>query len=84
MRPLSSGYIRLKFSLDAEAAAWIDSHDSSAFMDDLEVVKKTISIHRTRRVKQAGVPRLNSDRLEQGKRVTKHKDSSRLTNNRPR
>jgi hypothetical protein len=37
-----------KFKNDQEAAAWFESHDTSAYMDEMEQVVERVAVVRTR------------------------------------
>lgn len=53
-----------KFRNDQEAAAWFDSHDTSAYMDDMEPVAEQISVMRTQFPVKPMDVRMRTDFLE--------------------
>ena len=60
-----------KFSSEKELIDWIDTHDTSEYMDSLEVVTEEIKVQRTPR-ESVGLD-LNPKDLEAIKRVAKTK-----------
>ena len=62
-----------KFSSEKEFIDWIDTHDTSEYMDNLEVVTEEIKVQRTRREKQSVGVDLNARDLDEIKRVAKTK-----------
>jgi predicted DNA binding CopG/RHH family protein len=62
-----------KFSSEKEFIDWIDTHDTSEYMDSLEVVTEEIKVQRTRREKQSVGVDLNPGDLDEIKRVAKTK-----------
>jgi predicted DNA binding CopG/RHH family protein len=62
-----------RFSSEKELAQWIDSHDTSEYMDDLEVVAKEIPISRTPLVNETLGLLLNPNELDAIKRVAERK-----------
>jgi predicted DNA binding CopG/RHH family protein len=62
-----------KFSSEKELAEWIDSHDTSKYMDDLEVVAEEIPIRRTPLVNETLGLLLNPNELDAIKRVAERK-----------
>lgn len=53
-----------KFKNDQEAAAWFDSHDTSAYIDDMEPVGELISVLRTQFPVKPMDVRMRADFLE--------------------
>ena len=68
-----------KFSSEKELAEWIDSHDTSAYIDDLEVVAEEIPIRRTPLVNETLGLLLNPNELDAIKRVAERKGISYRT-----
>lgn len=68
-----------KFSSDEEFAHWIDSHDTSEYMDDLVVVNEEIDVQRTEKGKESIDLLMNSKDLEAIKRVASSKGISYQT-----
>jgi hypothetical protein len=62
-----------KFSSERELAEWIESHDTSEYMDDLEVVPDEIPIRRTPLVNETLGLLLNPQELDAIKRVAERK-----------
>jgi predicted DNA binding CopG/RHH family protein len=62
-----------KFSSEKELAEWIGSHDTSEYMDDLEVVADEIPIRRTPLVNETLGLLLNPNELDAIKRVAERK-----------
>ncbi len=62
-----------KFSSEKELAEWIGSHDTSAYIDDLEVVAEEIPIRRTPLVNETLGLLLNPNELDAIKRVAERK-----------
>ena len=62
-----------KFSSEKELAEWIGSHDTSEYMDDLEVVADEITIRRTPLVNETLGLLLNPNELDAIKRVAERK-----------
>jgi predicted DNA binding CopG/RHH family protein len=62
-----------EFSSEKEFIDWIDTHDTSEYMDSLEVVTEEIKVQRTRREKQSVGVDLNPGDLDEIKRVAKTK-----------
>ncbi|MDX6530695.1 MAG: hypothetical protein QOH41_2985 [Blastocatellia bacterium] len=62
-----------RFSSEKELAQWTDSHDTSEYMDDLEVVAKEIPIRRTPLVNETLGLLLNPNELDAIKRVAERK-----------
>ena len=60
-----------KFSSEKELIDWIDTHDTSEYMDSLEVVTEEIKVQRTAREKQWVGLNLNPKYLDAIKRVAK-------------
>ena len=58
------------FARDEEAADWIDTHDTSEYMDELEEIHEPISVRRTSRAIDL---QLNADCLKAIKRTAKRK-----------
>ena len=65
-----------KFSSNKELADWIDGHDTSEYMDELEVVSEKIEVRRTPQAKQSIGLRLSHKDLEAIKRVANRKGIS--------
>ena len=61
------------FSSEKELAEWIGSHDTSPYMDDLDVVAEEIPIRRTPLVNETLGLLLNPDELDAIKRVAERK-----------
>jgi hypothetical protein len=61
------------FSSEKELAEWIGSHDTSPYMDDLEVVAQEIPITRTPLVNETLGLLLNPNELDAIKRVAERK-----------
>jgi predicted DNA binding CopG/RHH family protein len=68
-----------KFSSEKELAEWIGSHDTSEYMDDLEVVTDEIPIRRTPLVNETLGLLLSPNELEAIKRVAQRKGVSYRT-----
>jgi hypothetical protein len=64
------------FSSEKELAEWIGSHDTSPYMDDLEVVAQEIPIRRTPLVNETLGLLLNPNELDAIKRVAERKRGS--------
>ena len=62
-----------KFSSEKELAEWIGSHDTSPYMDDLDVVAEEIPIRRTPLVNETLGLLLNPNELDAIKRVAERK-----------
>ena len=62
-----------KFFSEKELADWIGSHDTSEYMDDLEVVAEEIPIRRTPLVNETLGLLLNPKELDAIKRVAERK-----------
>jgi len=62
-----------KFSSERELAEWIGSHDTSPYMDDLDVVAEEIPIRRTPLVNETLGLLLNPNELDAIKRVAERK-----------
>jgi predicted DNA binding CopG/RHH family protein len=61
------------FANEQEAAQWFATHDTSAYMDDLEEVSEPIRVVRSRPRKKPVGLRLRSDYLESIKQVAERK-----------
>jgi len=68
-----------KFSSEKELAEWIGSHDTSEYMDDLEVVAEEIPIRRTPLVNETLGLLLDPNELDAIKRLAERKGVSYRT-----
>jgi predicted DNA binding CopG/RHH family protein len=62
-----------KFSSNEELADWIDNHDISEYMDDLEEVTEDLKVRRTKDAEETIGVILNSKDLEAIKQVANDK-----------
>ena len=61
------------FASDKEAADWFATHDTAAYMDELEEVQEPIPVIRSRPTKRPVGLRIRSDYLEAVKQVAERK-----------
>lgn len=67
------------FATEKEAAKWFATHNTTPYMDELELVKEKIPVRRTRTSKTSVGLRLQSDQLAAIKRTAKRKGVSYQT-----
>ena len=62
-----------EFATEQQAAEWFATHDTAAYMDELEAVTEPILVRRTRPAKKPVGLRIRPDYLEAIKRVAEQK-----------
>jgi predicted DNA binding CopG/RHH family protein len=62
-----------KFKSDKQAANWFDTHDTAPVMDDLQKVRESLPVRRTRPTKKPVGLRLRTDYLKAIKQTAERK-----------